>query len=486
MKKFLKKKYIIPLIIIILVIIAFFSCNGKQVSVYEEETPMVRDIITYRNFTGNVSVDNEKDVVSKASQQVVEVLVSEGDTVKKGDVIAILDSETLKQNIEMKEELLSSTELSNYYNQRDALKNYKDYKDNLDAGLNSQINGAKANLDNAYTSALMAQRALDEAREAYMQTEPYASSKTAYETAESTFNAVKERYEAADETAKAAMQQEYDAAKASYETALATMDAMNSAMENSVRTLSDSVLTAVSAYNTAQANYDAAVKSVDQTLEAYANAVDKVNGLSTTETSKMELDNLYDQLDDYTIKADMDGVITSLPIKAGSMVTSGMTVAEISDFSKLKVDIKIDEYDILGVEEGKAVDIYIDSIEKNYDGKISKISKKAVTEGGVSYFTSEVEFAADDDVRSGMSVEVKLVSREVYNVMSVSMDALRYEKDNTAYVLVRNSEGKEEKRAVTVGITDGNYVEIKEGLSENDIVLVTPKSDYMSMMMEMQ
>ncbi len=85
-----------------------------------------------------------------------------------------------------------------------------------------------------------------------------------------------------------------------------------------------------------------------------------------------------------------------------------------------------------------------------------------------------------------MTVEVKLISREAYGVVSVSMDALRYEKDNTAYVLVRNAEGKEEKKYVTVGITDGNYVEIKEGLSEGDIVLVSPSIPYMQMMMEME
>ena len=208
--------------------------------------------------------------------------------------------------------------------------------------------------------------------------------------------------------------------------------------------------------------------------------------MSTTESSKMQLDNLYSQLEDYTIKASMDGVITSLRVKEGSMVTAGMDVAEISDFSKLKIAIKIDEYDILGVEPGKDVDIYIDALEKNYAGKITKISQTATNSGGVSYFEAEVEFEADELVRSGMTVEVKLISREAYGVVSVSMDALRYEKDNTAYVLVRNAEGKEEKKYVTVGITDGNYVEIKEGLSEGDIVLVSPSIPYMQMMMEME
>ncbi len=486
MKKFFKKKYIIPIIIILVIVLLFATCAGQSGSVYEDETVQVRDIVTYHNFSGNVEVVHSKSVVSQASQQVVEVLVEEGDSVKTGDVIAVLDSDALQQNIELSEVSLSTSELSNYYNVRDAQKSYNDYKANLDAGLNPQINAAKASMDNAYSQALMAQRAYDEAKAAYEASEPYASSKIAYDNAKVQYDSLKEQYEAADEASKPALEAALNEAKAAYDSALVTMNAMEEAKDLSVRTLSDAVLSAITAYDAAIKNYDATVEQVNQTLETYKNAAEKVNNLSTTESSQMQLDNLYSQLEDYTIKATMDGVITSLPVKEGSMVTSGMVVAEIGDFSKMKIVIKIDEYDILGVEEGKNVDIYIDAIEKEYSGRISKISKTATSNGGVSYFNAEVEFDADELVRSGMSVEVKLISREAYGVVSVSMDALFYEKDNTAYVLVKNAEGKEEKRYVTLGITDGNYVEVREGLADGDVVLVAPSIDYMEMMMNVE
>lgn len=489
MKKISKKKIVkigILVIIILVLVLLFFSCNRQSQTLYQEEEAAVRDIITYHNFSGNVEVDTSRNVIAMASQQVVELLVEEGDTVKTGDTIAILDSDSLKQTIEMKESALSTTELSNYYNKRDAQKSYEDYKNNLDAGLNTQINSAKSGMDQAYSAALTAQRAYDEAKAAYAQTEPYASTKAAYDTAKTNYEAVKSQYDAADETGRAALEAALNEAKTAYDAAGVSMDAMEEARELALRDLSDGVLKAITSYDSAKSSYDAAVTSANQALESYENAVSKVNDLSSTETSQMELDSLYDQLEDYTIKANMDGVISMLSIKEGSMVASGTVVAEISDFSKMKIEIKIDEYDILGVEEGKNVEIYIDAIEKNYNGTISKISKKAATVGGVSYFTAEVEFDADDDVRSGMTVEVKLISKEAYGVTSISMEALRYEKDNTAYVLVKNAEGKEEKKTVTVGITDGNYVEIKEGLSEGDIILVTPQMNYMNMMMEMQ
>ena len=477
----------IPVIIVLVIGLLFYSCSQSAAQAYfEEETVAVRDIITYHNFSGNVEVDQSKSVIAQASQQVLELKVEEGDEVKAGDVIAILDSDILQQNIELKESVLSTTELSNYYNQRDAQKSYQDFKNNLDSGNNAQINGAKSAMDQAHSAALMAQRTYDEAKVAYEATEPYASTKVAYETAKANYESVKSQYDAAADGDKAAMETALNDAKTAYETAEVSMKAMDEARDLSLRKASDAVLQAITAYETAKTNYETTVISVNQALESYENAVTKVNGLSSTETSQMELDNLYQQLEDYTIKANMDGVISTLNIKEGSMVASGTVVAEISDFSKMKIEIKIDEYDILGVDEGKEVSIYIDALEQYYTGTISKISKTATTAGGVSYFTAEVEFDADDNVRSGMTVEVKLISKEAYGVVSISMDALRYEKDNTAYVLVRNAEGEEEKKPVTVGITDGNYVEIVEGLSEGDVILVTPQMDYMEMMMEME
>ena len=81
-----------------------------------------------------------------------------------------------------------------------------------------------------------------------------------------------------------------------------------------------------------------------------------------------------------------------------------------------------------------------------------------------------------------MSVEVKLKNNDVKDVLSVSMDALYYESDNTPYVLVGSGKSQE-KKYITTGASDGSYVEIKDGLNEGDTVKA--KSEMMNMMMNM-
>ena len=148
----------------------------------------------------------------------------------------------------------------------------------------------------------------------------------------------------------------------------------------------------------------------------------------------------------------------------------GTPAAVVSNLSHMEVSIRVDEYTVKNVSEGSAVTIYIDSIGKSYPGTISSIDEKAAVQSGVSYFGATVEFTADADVKSGMSTEVRLTNADEKQVLSLPADAVSYHSDNTAYVLDENGEEK----AVTIGVSDGNYVEITDGLSEGDTVRYIP------------
>ena len=54
----------------------------------------------------------------------------------------------------------------------------------------------------------------------------------------------------------------------------------------------------------------------------------------------------------------------------------------------------------------------------------------------------------------------------------LKMDALSFDENNSAYVWMYNDAGELEKVSVEVGVSNGNYVEIKSGLSDGDTVYV--------------
>ena len=278
--------------------------------------------------------------------------------------------------------------------------------------------------------------------------------------------------------AQAQAQSAYDAADSSYQEACKIYDARKS---DSLASLEQAIETANTNYETALASYDAAVLSSEQQLEGYAAALDKTQATANTAASQLELENLRDSLDDYTITAPCDGTITDLAIEVGSMASTSQAVATITDLKQMEISIKVDEYSILNTGEGQDVSIYIDSIGKTMDGTLTWVSDTATVENGVSYFEATVSFTADSDVRSGMSVEVRLTSADERDAVSVSAEAVRYRDDNTAYVMVQNEDGTTEQRDVTVGASDGSYVQITEGLSAGEVVLAEPSAGSASM-----
>ena len=52
----------------------------------------------------------------------------------------------------------------------------------------------------------------------------------------------------------------------------------------------------------------------------------------------------------------------------------------------------------------------------------------------------------------------------------LKMEGLSTARDNTAYVYKENENGEMEEVAVTVGVSNGNYVEIKEGIASGETV----------------
>ena len=324
-----------------------------------------------------------------------------------------------------------------------------------------------------------AKQALDDANQDYADNEAkirgydkgLANAESIYgEDSSEAANAQKE-LESAEEKSDS-LQKAIDNAQTNYDNAV--NDLLMSYYTSNVNLNSDyeNMQQKYTAYQQAQASYEIAVKSAGETLQDYADSLEKTQATSNTTTATVELEALYDQLEDYKITAPIDGVITVLNINVGDSASTSDTAAEVTNYDKMKVQIKIDEDNISALDNGTEVTVSVDALNKAYKGTIENMSKKATVSNNVSYFTADVTFDADDDIRSGLSAEVKYLLNGVENVVSVSMSALNYNTDNTAYVLVGGNASNAQQRNVTLGISNGTYVEIKDGLAEGETVLV--------------
>lgn len=497
-KFFTKKKVIVIVVIVVILVLILRGCAsaGAAATAYQEVIAETRDITTYLEFSGNVEAADVKNVFAETTGKVVEVLVEEGDDVKKGDVIARLDTSDIEYNIQVKEASLELSKLQNDYNMKDSQTSVNNLTTQIDEGLNATINSAQKMV--------------------------LASQEQYYQAVEN-YNIAKADYDAEETTTIVSAKQQLKNAQDSYNTTVYNLDNAKDALGNDVeysdkeremKLLSvttalknaqdnlktareqakeqvdnyyDAMVSAEEALADAERDYETTLLSMNQNVETTKSSAEKVAALASTEISEMELAHLKESLEDYTIYATMDGVITTLNLKEGEYTSNAGVAAVITSFDKMQASVNIDEYDIAEVNEGDEVEIYVNALDTYYKGYISKIARTATAQSDVSFVKATVEFDADDKVCSGFSAEIKLVKIDEKGVVALPVDAIEYDVDNTSYVRMKGAEGAEVKQPVTLGVSDGNYVQILEGVQAGDVVLAKPSLDeYYEMMMQMQ
>ncbi|KAA9021605.1 efflux RND transporter periplasmic adaptor subunit [Niallia endozanthoxylica] len=172
------------------------------------------------------------------------------------------------------------------------------------------------------------------------------------------------------------------------------------------------------------------------------------------------------------IKAEIDGEVAKVFTKNNSHALKGSQLMDIVDYSHLLIKVKVDEYDLKYVAVGQMVDVRMNALEKNMKGTVQSISKEAINENGISYFTAMIDFKEDPAVRLGMSAEVKILKQKAVDVTTISMKAIQFDSKNKPYILKVSEKGEPEKQYVEIGIHDGTIIEIKSGIRIGEVVMV--------------
>lgn len=172
------------------------------------------------------------------------------------------------------------------------------------------------------------------------------------------------------------------------------------------------------------------------------------------------------------LKASFDGRINTLDVSEGDTVAANTQLAQVVDFNTLSVSIRVDEYDISEVYVGQACTVTSTSQEKSFETTISSINYVSGSSGNVAYYTATADVTVDEGIYPGMQASVTIPQESVENVVILKMDALSFDFNNQAYVWMQDENGELYQVEVEVGVDNGNYVEIKSGLSDGDTVYV--------------
>lgn len=215
----------------------------------------------------------------------------------------------------------------------------------------------------------------------------------------------------------------------------------------------------------AKNNYGLLIKGVSPNVKKQYEA--------QVEEVMIQIKILEKSMEQYSIKAEFDGIITELNVHQGSMTQPGVIVVEIQDDSNLGIYVEALAEDA----EKTSIDMPFNIVEDSKIIKelsINKIYPKVqnkLSDLGVEQKRVRIEADLDDtNYKIGTEVSTEIVLQMKVDALLVDKNAV-YEKDGKKYVTLVSGKQSTETEILT-GIEDGNFVEVLSGLKENDSVIL--------------
>ncbi|NGQ97088.1 HlyD family efflux transporter periplasmic adaptor subunit [Brevibacillus sp. SYP-B805] len=343
----------------------------------------------------------EVDLAFKMGGSIKEVLVKEGDTVKAGQPIALLDSDELlakrqqaqaayqlaltkweqaKKGVSVTDDA-SSAQIRQTQAAVEAAR--AQYEANKNGARPEEIAQLEAKLQAARTAKQVAQTSLDRVKKLY---EEGAVAKTALEEAQMQFDKAQAELSAVEEQLKMAQsgsrREQLEAAKAQWEQA--------------------------------EAAYQQAVAGRGQ---VGLKQLDVQQAEAAVQQAKGALAEIDAYLNDTRLVAPVAGVVKSVAVQKGELVAQGFTVATIQAEGEHFVKFYLDENELGKLNVGQKATLYVPALGKEVEGTIAAIApaadfavKKATQELGdrdVRAFQVKLSLH-DPQLRPGYSVEWRL------------------------------------------------------------------------------
>lgn len=173
------------------------------------------------------------------------------------------------------------------------------------------------------------------------------------------------------------------------------------------------------------------------------------------------------------VKAPFAGFITKVNVEGGDEIKDGTVAVTLADPTKFEADVMVSEMDILQVKLGGDASVQVDAMPMiNLPAKVTHISPTATIQAGVVNYKVKVEIESlkDFQLREGLTVTVSILVEEKNDVLLVPNQAIIRRGRQTLVQVLKD--GVIEERAIKTGISNWQYTEVTDGLSEGEKVVI--------------
>ena len=240
-----------------------------------------------------------------------------------------------------------------------------------------------------------------------------------------------------------------------------------------------------------RAKYEAELKvaqlDFERTSAAQKKAPDLVVPLavdsarSKLDVAKANLERTETFLGFSRITAPFSGVITRRMVDPGAFIpaaTSGSAAQNaalftLMDFNKVRIQTSVPEPEVPFIKNGLSVKVSVEELpRKTFDGTITRFAH--ALDDATKTMLAEIELPNEKlELRPGMYASVRIIVEQKPDALIIPSNALLVEKTRSSVFTV--AENKAKRVTVKTGFNDAGTVEILEGLSENQKIILLGK-----------
>jgi multidrug efflux pump subunit AcrA (membrane-fusion protein) len=171
-----------------------------------------------------------------------------------------------------------------------------------------------------------------------------------------------------------------------------------------------------------------------------------------------------DQTRRLTVPARASGIVTSVLTVPGAAADATTPLLRVEDLDHLVVAVDLSEFDVGRVRAGAPVRVSADALGgQEFGGHVRDIASAGVATGGVVNFPVIVSLNSHHLLRPGMSVGARVIVARRRGVVRIPLAAVHHAQDSPT-VTVRSPSGGLRRRAVVLGLSGSEFVEVRSGL----------------------
>ncbi len=191
--------------------------------------------------------------------------------------------------------------------------------------------------------------------------------------------------------------------------------------------------------------------------------------------AQVQVDAAQRSLDQATLKAPFDGVVSAVAATPGSIAGTGSAAVTLIDRSKLHIEVSLSETDAARVQIGQPVELTFDALPSaSVTGTVATIAPAATVQQNVVTYPVQVEFdPGDTPVKIGMSANADVEIQRISGATLVPSRAVQTAGGGQTVTVLQGEERIPVTVQVETGVTSDGQTEILSCVETGDQCLRT-------------